>query len=646
MLTDHAKNSVSTVKHTSVLELLYRSCERFNDQTALECGDQRVSYGDLDQNANRLANCLIANKLGKGSLVAVILNDRIQIITALIGILRAGCVFVPLDPDGPGARLQQMLEKLGPDCFVVEPSLAQSSEKTRTIFGYQIGVTKILTLGNGASGPESQSSERNTCSFSISRPAISTGPDDMCYVYHTSGSTGVPKGIVGRLKSLSHFINWEIETFSIAPGNRVSQLITPTFDAFLRDVLVPLCVGGTVCIPPDRSTILDARRLIEWIDTSQVNLVHCVPFLFNAIVHENPDTRKFLSLKYILMSGEAAQVSDVRKWMETYGSRVTLVNLYGPTETTMVKFYHIIEQSDLLRDFIPIGKPMKGAKAIVLDEERNVCPPGVVGELYIRTPYLTLGYHKNPELTNEVFVTNPLTDDPNDIVYKTGDLARVLSDGNFQFIGRRDNQVKIRGNRVELGEIESTLQGHDQIKNAVVTLSDDLPGGRLVAYVVFDRGAVFDVNELRRFLGQRLPDYMTPAVFIRLNQLPLMPNGKVDRRALAVPDFSSAKVQQEFIEPRDQTETVMAGIWSGLLRVDRVGILDDFFELGGHSMLAAQIISRVRDAFLVELPLSSIFEKPTVAGLSQMVSEAQQGPAVVLPTLKALPRERRRTIMS
>src|SRR5258705_887433 len=476
MLTDHAKNSVSTVKHACIHESLDRSCEQFNDQTALQCGDRRVSYGDLDQTANRVANCLIANKLGKGSLVAVILDDRIQTITALVGILRAGCVFVPLDPDGPRARLQQMLEKLGPDCFLVKPSLAQSSEKTHTIFGYQTGAAKILAMGNGASGPDSESSERNTRSFSVSRPAISAGPEDMCYVYHTSGSTGAPKGIVGRLKSLSHFINWEIDTFSIAPGNRVSQLITPTFDAFLRDVLVPLCIGGTVCIPTDRTTILDARRLIEWLDTSQVNLVHCVPFLFNAIVHENPDARKFLSLKYILMSGEAAQVSDVQKWLEIYGSRVTLVNLYGPTETTMVKFYHIIEQSDLLRDFIPIGKPMKGAKAIVLDEEQNVCPPGAVGELYIRTPYLTLGYHKSPELTNEGFIKNPLTDDANDIVYKTGDLARALSDGNFQFIGRRDNQVKIRGNRVELGEIESTLQGHDHIKNAVVTLSDDLPG--------------------------------------------------------------------------------------------------------------------------------------------------------------------------
>ncbi len=646
MLTDHAKNSVTTVKHAGVHELLYRSCEQFNDQTALECGNQRVSYGDLDQNANRLANCLIANKLGKGSLVAVILNDRIQIITAFVGILRAGCIFVPLDPEGPRARLQQMLEKLGPDCVLVKPSLPQSSEKTRTILGYQTGGAKILTLGNAASGPDPDISERNSGIFGVSRPTISAGPDDMCYVYHTSGSIGAPKGIVGRLKSLSHFINWEIDTFSIGPGTRVSQLITPTFDAFLRDVLVPLCVGGTVCIPPDRSTILDALKLIEWLDTSQVNLVHCVPFLFNAIAHENPDARKFLSLKYILMSGEAVQVSDVRKWLKVYGSRVTLVNLYGPTETTMVKFYHIIEQSDLLRDFIPIGKPMKGAKAIVLDEERNVCPPGVVGELYIRTPYLTLGYHNNPELTNEVFIKNPLTGDANDIVYKTGDLARVLSDGNFQFIGRRDNQVKIRGNRVELGEIESTLQGHDHIKHAVVTLSNDLPGGRLVAYLVFDRGAVFEVNELRRFLNQRLPDYMIPAVFMQLNELPLMPNGKVDRRALPAPDFSSAKVQQEFIEPRDQTETIMAGIWSGLLRVERVGILDDFFELGGHSMLAAQIISRVRDAFLVELPLSSIFEKPTVAGLSQMVSEAQQRPAVDLPTIKALRRELRRTIVS
>jgi amino acid adenylation domain-containing protein len=643
MPNEKTNSFVSNAGLEGIIEALYRSCERFKDATAIECGDRRVSYDELDQNANKLANCLLANGLAKGSIVAVILSDRIQIITALIGILRAGCVFVPLDSDGPEARRDQMIENLAPDCFVLEPTLAKSTEKIEALFGYPASRARIVIFGEKAPLPNSQKID----GFSSERSSVSHGPEDSCYVYHTSGSTGVPKGIVGRLKSLSHFIKWEIDTFGISPGYRVSQLTSPTFDPFLRDVLVPLCVGGTVCIPPERSTVLDPGRLIDWLDSNQINLVHCVPFLFNAIVNEYPDAKRFAALKYLMMAGETAQVSDVKKWTETYGSRITLVNLYGPTETTMVKFYHIIQQSDLMRGFIPIGKPMKGAKAIILDPEGNVCSPGVVGELYIRTPYLTLGYYKDPELTKEVFVKNPLTGDANDVVYKTGDLARVLSDGNFQFIGRSDSQVKIRGNRVEIGEIENALQRHDHIKNVVVTVTDDLPGGRrLIAYVVPELGTVLDIKELRRFLNQRLPEYMMPSVFVQLDELPLTPNGKVDRRALPVPEFSQVKLQQDFIEPRDSIEIIMAGIWSDLLGLERVGILDDFFELGGHSMLAAQIISRVRDAFHVELPLSSIFEKPTVAGLSHLVGEAQKlRSEVELPTIRALPREPRRRIV-
>jgi len=235
-----------------------------------------------------------------------------------------------------------------------------------------------------------------------------------------------------------------------------------------------------------------------------------------------------------------------------------MVNLYGPTEATMIKFYHVIERSDPQRGFIPIGKPIRGARAILLDQQGNVCPPGVTGEIYIRTPYLTLGYYQNPDLTKEVFVANPLTRDPADIVFKTGDLARLLSDGNFQFIGRSDSQVKIRGNRVELGEIEATLQRHDLIRKAVVSLSEELPAGRgLVAYLVSEKEDVLDIDELRSFLSQRLPDYMMPAAFVQLDAFPLTPNGKVDRRALPPPGVSQ-ELAKQFVAPRNFTEEMLA----------------------------------------------------------------------------------------
>ncbi len=619
MLNELPNSPVSNAAQDGVIEILYRSCEKFADDIAIESRVRRVSYRELDQNANKVANCLRANSLDRGSIVAVILNDRVQIVTSLIGILRAGCVFVPLEADGPETRLRQIIENLSPDGFIVDSALAQSAGGTKGIFGYPAASAKVFTLDNERA-PAAATARTNIGSFGSERPSGSYGPGDACYIYHTSGSTGVPKGIVGRLKSLSHFIKWELDTFRISRGIRVGQLISPTFDPFLRDVLVPLCVGGTVCIPPRRSTLLDPKLLIEWLDQSQINLIHCVPFLFNAIVHENPNPNNFASLKYVLMSGEALRVSDVSKWIDIFGERVTLVNLYGATESTMIKFYHVIEPADLQRGFIPIGKPMKGARAVVLDKEGNVCAPGVMGELYIRTPYLTLGYYKNPELTNEVFVKNPLTGDANDIVYKTGDLARVLSDGNFQFMGRSDGQVKIRGNRVEIGEIENTLQKHLQIKNAVVTVAEDVPGGRLIAFIVPARDAVLDREELRRFLGQRLPDYMMPSAFVQLDQLPLTPNGKVDRRALLPPDIA-LELEKRFVAPRNSTEEILAKIWAEVLGLPQVGVFDNFFELGGHSLKATQVMSRVSSAFQIELPLRMIFEAGNVAALSTMVEE-------------------------
>jgi amino acid adenylation domain-containing protein len=626
MSNEQPNSPVSNTAQDGVMATLYRACEKFADDTAIESSDRRVSYRELDQQANRVASCLRANSLHKGSIVAVILADRMQIVTALIGILRAGCVFVPLEPDGPEARLRQMIENLSPDGFIVDCALAQSAGGTKGIFGYPAAGAKVFTFG---SAPDA-GTETNIDSYSIEKPSVAHGPDDACYIYHTSGSTGVPKGIVGRLTSLSHFIKWELDTFGISPGIRVSQLISPTFDPFLRDVLVPLCVGGTICIPPERSTVLDANLLIEWLDDRQINLIHCVPFLFNALVQQNPDANRFASLKYVLMSGEAVQVSDISKWMDIFGERVTLVNFYGATESTMIKFYHVIERADLQRGFIPIGKPMMGARAVVLDKEGNVCAPGVVGELYIRTPYLTLGYYKNPQLTKEVFVKNPLTGDAGDIVYKSGDFARVLSDGNFQFMGRSDGLVKIRGNRVEIGEIENTLQKHPQIKKAVVTFAEDVPGGRLIAFIVPERSAMLDTGEMRRFLTQGLPDYMMPSAFVQLDQLPLTPNGKVDRRALLPPDISQ-ELEKRFVAPSNSTEEILARVWAEVLGVPQVGVFDNFFELGGHSLKATQVMSRISAVFQIDLPLRLLFEAGNVATLATMVEER------LIEELEALP---------
>jgi amino acid adenylation domain-containing protein len=442
----------------------------------------------------------------------------------------------------------------------------------------------------------------------------------MCYVYFTSGSTGTPKGIAGRLKGIDHFMRWEIKTFGLDHHTRVGQFTAISFDAFLRDMFVALCTGGTVCVPPDRDSILDTRKLIDWIDEQKITLIHCVPSLFRAVLNEELRADQFCSLKHILLSGEPLLPGDVKRWMNVYGERVQLVNLYGPTETTMTKFFYVVQPSDRERRSIPIGKPMEGARALVLDEKGIVCPPGRVGDIYIRTPFRSLGYYGQPELTSEVFIRNPFSQDPGDIIYKTGDLGRLLEDGNFEFLGRKDQQVKIRGVRIELGEIEGLLREHTSVKDTAVVDREDTSGHKyLCAYVVFSKEDQTDA--LRDFLSASLPEYMLPAAFVTLDKLPRTINGKVDRRALST--VQSVINMQTYVAPRTPVEVTLAGIWTRLLGIDQVGLNDNFFQIGGHSLLATQLISRVSESFNVGLPLRSLFDSPTIAGLALTITQAQ-----------------------
>lgn len=270
-------------------------------------------------------------------------------------------------------------------------------------------------------------------------------PEDPIYIYFTSGSTGQPKAVLGMNKSLVHFINWEIETLGIDHPWRVSQLTSPSFDASLRDFFVPLCSGGTVCIPQNRELILNSASLINWIESSKIDLIHCTPSLFRLFNVKSLTKEQFPNLKYVLLAGERIHPPELENWFITFGERIQLVNFYGPTETTMVKTFYFIKKADTKAPSISIGKPMKGSRVIILDERMNPCPEGMAGEIYIRTPYRTKGYYNDPELTGEKFLVNPFNNDPEDLIYKTEDQGRFLPDGNLEFLGRIDRQVKIRG---------------------------------------------------------------------------------------------------------------------------------------------------------------------------------------------------------
>ena len=579
---------------------------------AIDTGETQVTYAELEARSNRLAHFLLEAGAPRGAAVAI-LSDRVpDVIAAVLATLKAGLVFVPLDPRTPERRLRTLLEEVAVWGALADPTLAAV---VAAIAPADRPFASLLFGGEASVA-------------NAARPAIVREPDEACYVYFTSGSTGRPKGISGRLKAIDHFVRWEINTVGVRAGDRVSQLTTPSFDASLRDFFTPLAAGATVCVPP-AETILDAETLIDWIDTQRITLVHCVPSVFRSMLNEGLDAARFPALRHILMAGEAIPPADARKWFDIFGERVQLVNLYGPSETTMTKFFHVVTPADADRRLIPIGKPMPGASALVVDERGNPCPAGVVGEIYIRTPYRSHGYVGRDELTREVFVPNPFGTDPSDLVYKTGDLGRLLKDGNFELIGRRDHQVKVRGERIELGAIETALRAHPAVTDAVVIDRDDASGTKyLCAYVVASDAAA--VSGLRDFLARDFSGAAIPSVFVALDVLPRLINGKVDRAALPVPDRDRARAEQAFAPPRTPVEERIAGLFAEVLAVSRVGVNESFFELGGHSLLATQLVSRIRRAFEIALPVRALFDAPTVAGIARHVEAAKwaaAGPA-------------------
>jgi amino acid adenylation domain-containing protein len=611
------------MSYQSVQEMFREAAARFKDHTAIDYANKRTTYATLDAEANKLANFLVASGAPKGSIVAILIEDPVQVITAIIGILRAGCVFVPLDPSIPEQRLEAMVAAVSPGWFLFESRFSGVLERIATGPAATASVicadrTVVLdTLPSSLAQIEGYASFSNT-----EPPTTEYQPDDMCYVFFTSGSTGKPKGITGRLKGIDHFIKWEIKALGLTEGTRVSQLTTPAFDAVLRDIFVPLCAGGTICIPPGRDTILDTKKLIDWIDIQGINVIHCVPSLFRAIVNEDLNADYFAELTHILMAGEPLLPSDVGKWVEKFGDRVQLVNLYGPSETTMTKFAYFVKPSDKELESIPIGKPIEGTAAVLVDAENKICAPGTVGEIYIRTPFRTHGYYNQPELTQQVFIPNPFGKDPNDIVYKTGDLGRVMPDGNFEFLGRRDLQVKIRGTRIELSEIDKLLRAHEAVKDLAVIDREDASGTKfLCAYVVLGRQV--ETGAFRDYLSSRLPAEMVPSAFVLMDKLPRTISGKIDRKALPAPGQLRADLEKPFAPPRTPIEVTLAEIWVEVLGIDRVGINDNFFEMGGHSLLVFQVISRTRDAFGVDLPLRTLFEAPTVEKQALAIVAAQ-----------------------
>ncbi len=587
-----------------VHEMFQRAALAHPDRAAILSGQQELSYRQLDLWSNQLGNDLLDRGARKGALVYVAAANTPSAVASMLATLKIGAVFVPVDLQQPAARIRALTAQ-------VAPAFVLAAEPLRAAVHEKVGRSDVPVVGIELSA--ARGSEQ-------SPPGVSE-PEDMCYVYFTSGSTGRPKAIAGRLKSIDHFVRWEMEALAVGPGTRVSQLTSFVFDAFLRDTFTALCAGGTMCVPESRETVLDPRRLVAWLDGTRIEIVHAVPSLFRTILAEPLRPDLFPALRHVALAGEPLLPSDVQRWTQVFGDRVRLVNLYGPTETTMVKLFHRVRPEDGVRRSVPIGRAMPGASVLVLDDAGGPAEQGTVGEIYIKTDFATLGYFNNPELTEQVFVPNPLGDEPDDIVYRTGDLGRVLEDGSLEFIGRRDQQVKIRGVRVELGEIESAILATGLVKEvAAVGRADRQGSAFLCAYLVpSEEGSI---EKVRQAISASLPDHLVPSAFVELDWLPRTATGKIDRKSLPAPEQTSSNVDP--ISPRNRAEADAARIFAEVLGRDSIGVNEDFFRMGGHSLLAMSLLARLSTHFEVELPLATLFEFPAVEQVVRVIEERRR----------------------
>lgn len=619
-----------------VHEMFQEAAQLHAGRTALAGSDRHLTYAELDGWSNNIADHLLGLGASKGSIISIVAENSFSVISSIIGILKMGGVFVPMDPGQPVSRLRVLAAQAPPKFVLTDVSL---QDRIVALLGVDVPVIAVDRRKSDQQHPcllprRTAAGVENTRS---APPSVSE-PDDMCYIYFTSGSTGKPKAIAGRLKSLDHFIRWEIDTFHVVPGTVFSQLTLPVFDAFLRDAFVPLCAGGTLQIPASRDTVLDVERLAGWIHGAKIEFIHSVPSLFRTILSADLTDDLFPHLRHVLLSGEPLFPSDVKRWTDVFGDRIPLVNLYGPTETTMIKLFYQVKPEDSLRKNIPVGQPLPGAEALILDEKGAPVEPSAAGEIYIRTPYRTLGYYGNPELTASVFVRNPSSDDPSDIVYRTGDLGRRLDDGNIEYLGRNDQQVKVRGVRVEIEEIESAIYDTGLAKEAAVRSWPDRLGNLfLCAYVVLSEPV--PVERIRTAVLSALPEYMVPAAFVVMEHLPHTSSDKVDRKALPPLEEVRPRVSEKPMAPRNEMEAAVASIFSGVLGIEKVGPDEDFFLLGGHSLLATLVISRVRRLLKVDVPLRSLFEAHTVAGLVEKIRIAAGGYAAVEEPIRPTSRE-------
>ena len=603
-------------------QVFERQVERAPLAIAAVCNGERLSYRELNSRANRVAHQLASQGAGPEAVVLLLDERGLNLLTLILGVFKTGAAYLPLDPLHPPKRLTQVIsESKGrllvasePFLSVISEAIEESDESARP----QLFVAEKLLRQDA---PDSNLN-------------IDVGPNNLAYVIFTSGSTGVPKGAMVEQAGMLNHLYAKIADLHLNSFDIIAQTASQCFDISVWQFLSPLAVGGQVLFVDDR-VALDPPSLIKQVGEQRVSVLELVPSMIRAVLEELDKQgalyRSLSSLRWLIATGEALPPDLFRKWSEVY-PEIPMVNAYGPTECSDDVTHYFGGARTHQLNQIPIGRPIANIRAHILDPQLQPVPVGVAGELFIGGIGVGRGYINRRDITSVSFIPDPFSNQAGARLYRTGDLACYLPSGDIAFLGRVDHQVKIRGARIELREIEALLCQHEAVNQAAVVARENGPTGkRIVAYYTAKKSAPASAIELRQYLKNRLPEYMIPTAFVPLEAFPLTPNGKLDYRSLHAPAFAAPDAEEDFAPPENPVEEILVGIWADVLQVERVGIRSNFFEMGGHSLLATQVISRVREEFDVEIPLRRFFESPTVASLAQKIAQAQK--SVKAPSL-------------
>ncbi|MDF5719515.1 MAG: amino acid adenylation domain-containing protein [Rhizonema sp. PD37] len=646
-------------------QLFEEQVELSPDAIALVFEDEQLTYRELNRRANQLAHYLQQLGVKPEVLVGICIERSLSMIVGILGILKAGGAYVPLDPAYPQERLAFMLSDAQVSVLLTQPHLVKKLPESKAQyvcldtewhFISQSSEENPITLrvrqfqldGNRPSGSPVPHRDGNRQDGGWSHQDLNcltnVQATNLAYVIYTSGSTGQPKGVLVAHRNLVHSTCARI-SYYLEPVRRFLLVSSLAFDTSVAGIFWTLCCGGTLVLPQE-GLQREIPKLVKLIHQNHISHLLSLPSLY-ALIIQQAKREQLASLHTIIVAGESC-LSDLVKQHQEYLPSASLFNEYGPTEGTVWSSVYLCQFQELTR--VPIGRPIANTQIYILDSKLRPVPVGIAGELHISGAGVARGYLNRPELTLEKFIPNPFSDDPLARLYKTGDKTRCLPNGNIEYIGRIDHQVKIRGYRIELGEIEVLLSQHSKVQQVVVVVRSDHPDDKyLTAYVVpvqttkasFQESAP-TIADLRHFLKQKLPDYMIPSVYVILDSLPLTPNGKVDRQALPTTEGLRLDKEAEYVAPRTLVEEMLAKIWAEVLSVEKLGIDDNFFDLGGHSLKATRVLSRVQEAFQVELPLHSLFEEPTIAKFSQVIEKIKHNNAVQASVIKPVSREKHR----